>query len=304
MPIFNLGPDPFNPDAKKRKAIELPNLTDGKVDPPPRPMEAPASMADPRAITVEAPVKDRYHQWYDTRADYLDKTPGRWKSGLLGSLSGFLQGIGSGGGLAGGLGGAISGGAYGAIAPRKLREAQFNAQVMPKLQQRWQFEDQDRTRQMQQGQFDQESQYNAARTANVQADTALKGAETTKALRPPTPAAKPQEWKLGRNKATGQFKWYDAADSTQAGEHDAYVKPDDYQPVFRVDNKGNYVDVKAAAAKGQPVKAFQKPQGAPKPKEEKKFVSRSQVRKAAAENNINESDAAAAFVSKGYRIVN
>jgi hypothetical protein len=49
---------------------------------------------------------------------------------------------------------------------------------------------------------------------------------------------------------------------------------------------------------------LERPRAAAKPKEEKKFVSRSQVRRAASENNISESDAAAAFVSKGYRIVN
>ena len=79
--------------------------------------------------------------------------------------------------------------------------------------------------------------------------------------------------KFGRNRRTGRFSWYNAVDPAEAEEHTPAPPP--AQP-------------KAAAQSKAPPKV----------------VSRSQVRRAAQENNISESDAAAAFVGQGYRIVN
>lgn len=312
MAIFNI---PFFDDLEKKR-----RANDGKISPPPNsatpPINPDASIPAPNIGPASSPMPptrearmpaldtamsrtDEYTGAYD---EAVGKKQPRWKSGLLGALRGFGEGLSTGGGLGAGIGGALAGGGMGAINPRALREAQFEQQVAPRLGRRWALEDRDRNRRMEDAKFAQEERFNQARISQMGVEMEESRARARKLGEPAPPKERQQEWKLGRNKVTGQFKWYDAADPTQSGEHDAYVKPDDYQPVLRVDNQGNYVDVKAAAAKGQPVKAFQKPKAAPKPKKEPKNIGISDVRAYAEEHGLTESQAVAKFANGGYTV--
>jgi hypothetical protein len=78
----------------------------------------------------------RGEQLGEAKDVYLQGTPGRGKSALLGAARGFLGG--------GGLAGAITGAASGAIDPRGLREQEFNRRIRPQILERFGLEDQER----------------------------------------------------------------------------------------------------------------------------------------------------------------
>src|SRR5262249_32154026 len=145
---------------RNRNGFALPDLTDDdltssqyEVTPPPTALPnlssandttmAPPSYSGPAATSLPMPDdwannptnpdQTRYSQLQNAKDVYMQGTPDRFKSGILGALRGFAQGAASGGGLAGALAGAATGGAVGAINPRLQRQAQFNESVMPKI---------------------------------------------------------------------------------------------------------------------------------------------------------------------------
>jgi hypothetical protein len=139
--IYPITP-PFNPSA--------PAGIPGGVAPPPAPYKRP---------------QGRYDEVTEARDTYL-KGATRRRSGLLGALQGGLQGLAT-GGLGGALGGLVGGGLAGAVNPRGQREQEFNAKVLPKIGERWMYEDMDRANAAANAKAQQEGAYNQARMANI-----------------------------------------------------------------------------------------------------------------------------------------
>lgn len=153
---------PINPDAAlPRRPLSAPPLPEtprtmpGLPPPSPLPEVAAPNVSLPargKPNALPGPPNEmepfeppsRYTQVQAEKEGYLRGTPGRGKSSLKGALRGFVRGLGTGQGLGGGIGGAITGAAQGAIDPRGLREAEFQERELPKLYERFAFEDADR----------------------------------------------------------------------------------------------------------------------------------------------------------------
>lgn len=274
----------FNDDLRRRKIRPRPSgpplPPDISMPPPPAPTQAgiPGGVMPP-----DYAAQSRGEFTSEARDAYLQKTPGRLKSGLLSALQGFAEG---------GLGGAAIGGAFGAIDPRGFRERQFEQRIEPRIRERFAYEDQQNERTRQAGRDRREDEYRAAQTRALDrqhlpqasetpfADSPLgiydrrSGVVTTPA--PPKEQARPApQMKLYRNRKTGRFAYLDSLDPQTAVEHDAYVRP-------------------FAVGKGA------------KPKEPKKVISITKIREAAAASGgrMSESDVKARFMEQGYQIAN
>lgn len=122
-----------------------PTLTASDPLPPPRPnipMPAPTIREAPLP-EYRPPMITRAEGLAGAKDEFMAKTPGRFKSGVMGALRGLGQGLATGGGLGAGLGGAIAGGAGGAINPRGMREMEFNQVKKPQIFERFRLEDQE-----------------------------------------------------------------------------------------------------------------------------------------------------------------
>lgn len=107
----------------------------------PMPTRTPATAGGTPMPVMKQPT--RGEQITEARDVYLQGTPGRKKSGLLGALRGAGEGARE-GDFAGALGGLIGGGLAGIINPRGQREAEFEERVRPKILEGFAYEDQDR----------------------------------------------------------------------------------------------------------------------------------------------------------------
>lgn len=268
------GPPPFLPEGIDPNA---------PMAPPP-----PAYTAPPPPL--ERP--SRGQELDEAKSAYLQQTPGRFKSGLRGALQGALQGLATGQGLGGAIGGALGGGLVGAVNPRGLREQQFNQEIAPKIQQRWGMEDQDRAAQRQAGIDFMNAQKTQAEIG------AIDRSNQPRAPRPPsygnapgigiyneqtgevTTPAPPKEEKqpryvkaFGRNRQTGRYSYYNAADKADADLHD-------------------------------PAPPLQRPKAAGKAKKEPQYVSISKVREFAEKQGISVSEAKARAKADGFTVVN
>lgn len=275
----------------------LPTEEDDYASPPPALPEIssgrPPMMAagDPGAITPPTfPSRrpSRLEEMNEARDVYMQKTPSRGRAALLGGLQ-ALSGGGSrdlGEAFGQGIGGLIGG----LINPRGVRETQFNQRVRPQIMDRFAAEDAERA---------------AARQAEqdalgVELKRAQIGATNRQNLpAPPRPLAPIRSDRGLYDPQGGRII---------PGTEPLPAAPKPPAPRYVVNERGEYVDVAGEAAAGRKVKAFQKPKasgGGGKAKKEQKVVSRSQVEKAADEHfGGDDSEAAAAFVRKGYRIVN
>lgn len=151
------GPIPgsMRPDAPlPPPRLAMPNVT-------PDATNAPLPEFRPRPIT-------RAEELSGAKDEFMGKTPGRLKSGLLSALRGFASGVSTGGGLGAGAGGALAGGLYGAINPRGARERQFEMEEKPKIFERFGMEDQERAARMAAEKALREQQAAQAQIANVQ----------------------------------------------------------------------------------------------------------------------------------------
>jgi hypothetical protein len=274
------GPPPILPDVSRPEVAMTPPTM------PPR-------------LGAPGPYRpSRYDELNEAKGAYLEKTPGRFKSGLLGALRGFAGG--------GGLGGAITGGVAGAVDPRGLREQQFNQRIRPQIEDRFRFEDMERAQQAQEASAQRQGVFDQAKLAEMGADIDLKRSQAEKNRMPAPVKAPPPQYKLGRHNKTGQFRWYNAADPELASEHTPHVNQPAQPSRFVVNERGEYVDVAAEQRAGRKVKAFQRPRApkaAPKAKAEKKYAAITDVRAYAESKGISESQAATAFKEKGYQIV-
>jgi hypothetical protein len=138
------------------------------IMPPRLPAEATPDMSNaplpeftPRPIT-------RAEELEGAKTEYLAKTPGRFKSGLLGALRGAAQGFSTGGGLAAGLGGALAGGAFGAINPRGERAMEFETIRKPRILERFALEDQEQAARLAEEKARREAASAAAKIADIQ----------------------------------------------------------------------------------------------------------------------------------------
>lgn len=293
MPLFGLIP--YNDEEKRRRRL----LTeeDNYAPPPPalpeisgrRPsLSAAGSPESVTPPTLPSRRPSRLEEMNEAKDVYMRKTPGRARAGLLGGLQALGQGgsqdlgqtVGQGlGGLIGGL-----------IDPKGVREAQFNQRVRPQIMDRFAAEDQERAglRQAEQDALGVElkrAQIGQMNRANM-----------------PEPPKRPSLMDIPRGVFDPETRMI------IPGTEPLPAAPKPPAPRYVVNERGEYVDVAGEAAAGRKVKAFQKPKatgGGGKAKKESKVVSRSQVEKAADEHfGGDDSEAAAAFVRKGYRIVN
>jgi hypothetical protein len=288
----------FNPydDEEGRTPVALPETSmPTRPTPLPMPGTPPGGVMRGPAINRQS----RYDEMQEAKDVYLQGTPGRLKSGLLGAFRGGLQGLATGQGLGGALGGAVAGAGFGAINPRGQREMQFNEQVRPKIAERWGYEAQDAAAQRQAAIDEQNALMNRGRLAEIEAGIDLKQSEAEKNRRP---IASPVGLKLGTNRKTGRLEWYDARNPNTAGNFDPYTKPETQQKVFRPNERGEYVDVAAETAAGRKVKAYQRPRAAAKPKEGKKTIAITDLRAWAEENNMTTDQAGAKWRADGYTV--
>ena len=125
-----------------------------------------------RGPTMAVPEPTRYDELQEAKNAYLQKTPGRGKSALLGAVRSFLGG--------GGLVGAAMGAAGGAIDPRGLQEQEFNRKIRPQIYERFGFEDQDRAMQVAAVKAAAERAVQQAQIANIGSE--IRSREDTSAL--------------------------------------------------------------------------------------------------------------------------
>lgn len=156
------------PELATPRPVAMPNGIPGGVAPPP-PTPEPG-----------APALSRGSQLYNARANYLEKTPGRFKSALMGGLRGVGAGLASGQGLGGALGGFIGGAAGGAINPRGLREVEFNEKVKPQLLEKFRLQDQEQAAQIAAEKAAREDQLAQANIANIGSE--IQNRQSTTAL--------------------------------------------------------------------------------------------------------------------------
>jgi hypothetical protein len=248
--------------------------------------------------TFPSERQSRYGEMSEARDVYLKGTPGRGKSAIINAIKGALGGLASGQGA---LPGAVTGAIGGAIDPRGAREQEFNRRVRPQILERFGYEDQERAqqRQSQQDALDAEykqAQIGALNRSNQPAPpkqpsfgSSPLGIYNQQTGQVTTPAQPKEPSATYRETYTGRV--FNIADPRQRAEYEAI------QAHGPRDRQGRFVsraDERAQARAAAPRRA----------KEAAKYVSRSQIRKYAEENNISSSDAAAVFQNKGYRISN
>ncbi len=295
MALFRL---PFTLDEEERKRRSgLPTEEDDYTTPPPAlpeistgrpPMMAAGSPGSVTPSTFSSRRPSRLEEMNEAKDVYMQKTPGRGRAALLGGLQAlgqsnpqdFGSAVGQGiGGLIGGL-----------INPRGVREQQFNQRVRPQIMERFGAEDAERaaTRQAEQDALNTDlkrAQIGATNRQNMPAQP-----------RPPAPIR------------SDRGLYDPQAGRIIPGTEPLPAAPRELAPRPVLNERGEYVDFNAETKAGRKVKAFQKPKasgGGGKAKKEQKVVSRTQVEKAADEHfGGDDSEAAAAFVRKGYRIVN
>jgi hypothetical protein len=150
----------------------------------------------------------------------------RWRTAALSALGGFMRGIGTGGGLAAGLAGAATGFGAGAINPRGVARADFNANIRPGIREGWASMDQQAAAQRQQQQDAMNDRLNEARLGVMGSEATKNNAEARKALSPPAPARQPAaQMRLGRNRTTGQIDYYNALDPEDRKAFEPYQMP-------------------------------------------------------------------------------
>lgn len=282
-----IGPPPVLPSAEPPRPI----LRD-----PSRPSPLPGGPTPP--LIPRQP--SRAEQMQEARDVWMVGTEGRGRSGLKGALRGAVEGLRSGGGLGGAIGGALGGALVGGISPRTLRTREFNEQVRPEIEERFRLEDADRQVRAAEAKAISDRAMTQMQLANMQSQIDLRASEAEQ-NRLPRPVAGPAPvWKLGTNRQTGKREWFNVA-GPEAGKFEAIEEERTFSPHWVETDKG-YVNLNDPKTDPKTVRKLQRPKSS-KPKAEKKFVSITQVRKAAEENGISESDAATAFRSKGYQIV-
>jgi hypothetical protein len=205
----------------------------GYNDPPPPTLpelSRPTPLPGPRGVPFEAPLghtlprETRAQEMQTAKDVYLKKPEGRLKSTLRGALYGAVEGLRSGQGLGAGLGGAVAGGTVGAVSPRTIRRAQFETEVAPQILQRHQLEDAEAQRLRQMATDEQNAMMSRARLEDLEAGIELKRSQAEENRLPrPTPGPAPS-WQRGRNRRTGQFAVFNAADPAQNAEHEPYIE--------------------------------------------------------------------------------
>lgn len=307
------GVTPFNPDEPDNPVRDLamgelsaarprPALPDlPPSSPSPEPMRAAgAPGSSPGPLTPNRP-QNRFEEEQEAKDVYLKGTPSRRKSLLLGLARGALQGMASGGGIGGAVGGAVAGGAVGGISPRTLREQEFNERIAPRIQRRWQFEDQARAEARQAASDALDADYKRAQIGSL-----------NRANQPQPQRAPSAQLRLGRNRRTGKLEYYNAADQQEAENHEPAEFPRDERqpgPHWVRDSSGSFVDLNAPANQGRKVRGYDRPRAPREPKAEKKYAAISDVREAveaaqaSGDNKMTESRMKAIFKAKGYEIV-
>jgi len=208
MPMFGLpftlddnerrrGMAPINPDAQP--PVTLPSmpmptrrtpmpLGDPSINPVPNvPIATPPITPREASLPEFRPRMTRVDELSGAKDEYMAKTPGRFRSGLVNALRGFASGLQTGGGLGAGLGGALAGGAFGAINPRGAREQEFERYEQPRIFERFAMEDQETaTRRAAEKTLRDEEMYRA--------DIALKESQALKNRMPELPRPVGPEW--------------------------------------------------------------------------------------------------------------
>src|SRR5262245_817974 len=296
MPIFPLTDE----ERRRRLALTPPINPDGGgiyADYPPRPkpglglpdvstlerMPLPAAGA-PEDIPMPRPAlgrpQGRSGHVQEARDVYMLGTPGRGRSALSGALEGFLGG--------GGLLGAATGAIYGATDPRGLREREFNRKILPRIQEGFAYEDQDRALERQAAEDAINNQYKRAQIG---------------ALNRSNMPAPPKQPSYGSAPGIGIYNQQTGTVTTPAPPKEE--KPP--APHWVRDLTGNYVDVNAPENKGKKVRGYDRPRAPKEPKAQapKKVISISKVREAhkASGGKMSLSDVKASFIERGYRIV-
>lgn len=296
---------PTEEDDYKTPPVELPDIE----QPRPTPLAGPPGYVPPAIYRTpsfnpaEPPSRQQQYQ-----AEVIDPARRaaegpRWKTALLSAAGGALRGLG-GGGLGGAIGGAIGGGITGAVNPRGFQEQRFRAQALPRLQERWALEDQDRLAQRQADNDALNDQYRQAQMANLGAETDLRLSQAA-AARLPRPVKGPTpEWKLGTNRRTGQRGYYNAADEKQAADYDPYVEEKGYAPHWVETDKG-YVNLNAPGVDPSKVRKLQRPKAAreAKPKEDIPTIPLSEVRRIAEQEGVSVDRVKARLISKRIKVV-
>jgi hypothetical protein len=281
------GTGPLNPDEPS------PTSLPGLPPPPSMPMTAagsPGSLPAPMSPTRRP---TRYQELNEAKDAYLQKTPGRAKSALLGVLRGALQGEASGGGLGGAIGGAAAGGVAGGIDPRGQRERQFYEQVAPQIGARWQFEDYDRAQQSAEQKAQQDALMNRGKLAELEADIDLKRSTAEKNRLPRPERPHPTKYVEGRGLFDEVLQQF--IPGTAGPE-----KP--LAPHWARDEKGRFVNLNAPENKGKTVRGYDRPRAPKAAKEPKKTIAISDLRAWAEENKMTVDRAGAKWRADGYTI--
>lgn len=245
---------------------------------------------------MEPARQSRYGEMQEAKDVYLKGTPSRRKSLLLGALKGGLTGLASGGGLGGAIGGAVAGGAVGGISPRTLRRQQFETEIAPQIQERWGYEDYESAARAQ-------AEDRMMKRRQAESGIALQESQIERNRRPPATSPRAPQFRLGRDKRTGELEYYNLNDPQDVQN----FEPAEFeqQPSSRWvrDASGNYIDLNAPENKGRRVRGYDRPRAPRQPKAEKKYASIDDVREAAEQANMTVSRMKAKFIEKGYTVV-
>lgn len=282
----------FDDRRKLRPRPSLPPELPDIEDPEPMPMTAPGGFFG-RPTPYRQP--SRAEEMSEARNVYNQKQPGRLKAGLLGAL----QTVGAGGAqdLGQAFGQGIGGFVGGLINPRGVRNRQFEQQIRPQIEERFQLEDRERALRASEAKDQQDAEFQQARIADINSQIRTREAPKPIPRRQPirsdrglydpdagaiipgteplpaAPKVPAPQLKFGRDKR-GRFTWYNAADKLEAAEHTP-MPPAFAQP-----------KAKAAA----------------KPKKQPKNIGISDVRAYAEENKLTESQAIAKFANDGWTV--
>lgn len=265
----------FNPALPEPvEAPRMPLSTGRPVDTPPPPARLPSPSIAPLGRAEELDMRKDFH---------MRETPGRGRSALTGALEGFLGG--------GGLLGAIAGGVEGAVAPRRRRERQFNAEVRPGLLDRFAMEDQEAGR-IRQAEEDE---------INRQFKTAQIGELNRRNLpEPPKP----------RSPISSPRGLYDPeAGGIIPGTEPLPPPPRIPTPNFEFDVDRLPYDINNPQERKKfeslPRSKRVKPEktGTAKPKEKQKFVPLSKIREYAKQRGISRDQAEAEARADGYTVI-
>lgn len=129
------------------------------------PMPSPGIPGGTGMPAIKQPTRAEHLR--ESKDVFLQGTPGRGKSALLGAAQGALRGLAQ-GGLGGAIGGALGGGLGGGINPRGLREAEFNQRVRPEILQGFEMDDQEKAARMAAAKAASEQAMTEARMADIE----------------------------------------------------------------------------------------------------------------------------------------